>query len=160
MEKKRRVGLQYVQVDKVAVVLQLQASCRKAAGLFYFRVVGAQVTQHPVVAVGRAPCAVVHVETYVVDALRLAVLAVNAVLLPRVHTDDDDEHQAYGQSEHVYRRVRLVPREEREVAFQVEVWHCCIIFIRFYGYGVIWFYGEVCRVTTLCRDIIHYVHAF
>ena len=98
------------------------------------------------VAVGCSPCAVVHVEAYVVNALCLAVLAVDIELLPCVQSDDDDECQAYGQSEHVHSRVCLIPREEREIAFKVKVAHilCCYYVSFFVRLAAL--FCAVCRI--------------
>ena len=147
--EERRVGLQDVNIDKVAIILQFQTSCREAARLFYFRILGTQVSQHCVVTVCSFPCALVHVEAYVVNALCLAVLVVDAELLPRVQSDYDDERKADGQSEHVYRRVRLVPREKREIAFKVEFAHIlCFCFVTFYM-RLAALSSAVCRVCSV-----------
>ena len=107
--EKRRVGMQHVCVDEAAALFQLDASCREAACLLYFGVMVAQVTQHSVVAVGRPPAVIAEVKADVIDTLGLAVLPVYAAFLPRVQPYYDDECQADGQSEDVYRRVCLVP---------------------------------------------------
>lgn len=52
---------------------------------------------------------VVKLQTDGINAVGFAVLAVYAELLPCVKADYYDEHQAYGEAEHIDRRVRLVP---------------------------------------------------
>ena len=84
-------------------VVQLDASCREAACLLYFGIMVAQVTQHSVVAVGRPPAVVAEVKADVIDTLGLAVLVVYAAFLPRVKAYYDDECQADGKSDALFR---------------------------------------------------------
>ena len=79
--EERRVSLHHVNVDKGVVILQLHLFCREAARKLHFGKPVAQVSQGDVVAVGRL-VAVACLQTDVVYAVGLAVLAVDAVLLP------------------------------------------------------------------------------
>ena len=62
----------------------------------------------------------IEVETHRVDAVALAVLTVDTLLLPGINADEQHEHERDAQSEHVDGGVHLVPRQEGEIRFEIE----------------------------------------
>ena len=106
--EERRVGVNGVHVQNIVALSNLDAAFHHAACVFYLRIVHAQVSQRRMVT-AHHPAAVIHkLKSYIIYSVGLAVLAVDAELLPCVQSDDDDKHQTDSQSEHVNCRVSLV----------------------------------------------------
>ena len=62
----------------------------------------------------------IEVDPHRVDAVALAVLTVDTLLLPGINADEQHEHERDAQSEHVDGGVHLVSRQEGEIRFEIE----------------------------------------